>query len=119
LCPQKKKDLTAGRWLQEDVLRACLERFYSRAEGDREGIEVYSRSKEQHRMLLLHLLIVALVAEDFEMGSRVFEALRAALKLAPQEMATCYRYALRKCSSIRPPLKRTGAARFGQTWMKK
>lgn len=73
------------------MLRACLEQFYSRSEGDQEGVEVYSRSKEQHRALLLHALITALIAEDFEMGSRVFEALRSALKLAPQDMVTYYK----------------------------
>lgn len=77
--------------MQEDVLRGCLARFYSRAKGEEEGTEVYSRTKEQARMLLLHLLITALIAEDYSLGARQFEALRATLKLTPQDMVTHYR----------------------------
>ena len=45
----------------------------------------------QARMLLLHLLLAALVAEDFQLGAPQFEALRATLKLPPQDLVTCYR----------------------------
>ena len=76
---------------QEDVLRVCLDRFYSRAKGEEEGVEVFSRTKEQARMLLLHLLVTALIAEDYSLGGRQFEALRAALRLTPQDMVTHYR----------------------------
>ena len=73
------------------MLRACLDRFYSRAKGEEEGVEVFSRTKEQARMLLLHLLVTALIAEDYSLGGRQFEALRAALRLTPQDMVTHYR----------------------------
>lgn len=74
------------------MLRACLDRFYSRAKGE-EGVDEYSRTKEQGRMLLLHLLMTALIAEEFTLGARQFEALRATLKLTPKEMVTYYRRA--------------------------
>ena len=45
----------------------------------------------QARMLLLHLLLAALIAEDFLLGAPQFEALRAELKLPPQDLVTCYR----------------------------
>ncbi len=79
------------------MLRACLDHFYSRAPGHEEGAEVFSRSKEQHRLLLLHLLMAALFGEDYEMGGRCFEALRAAL----QDMVTCYRCDMSCQCSIR------------------
>ena len=82
------------------MLRGCLGRFYSRAKGEEEGIEEYSRTKEQARMLLLHLLITALIAEDYSLGARQFEALRAALKLTPQDMVTHYKCALCLSTSL-------------------
>ncbi|CAL8464180.1 g3715 [Coccomyxa elongata] len=85
------KAVSARTRIQEDVLRGCLDRFYSRAKGEEEGVEVYSRTKEQARMLLLHVLVTALIAEDYSLGARQFEALRAALKLTPQDMVTHYR----------------------------
>ena len=85
---------------QEDVLRECLNRFYSRAEGDEEGVTIYSRSKEQTQMLLLYLLMTALIAEDYQLGPRQFEALRSELKLAPQELVTCYRWVRPQSSMV-------------------
>ena len=80
--------------VQEDVLRGCLGRFYSRAKGEEEGTELYSRTKEQARMLLLHLLVVALIADEYSLGARQFEALRAALKLTPQDLVTHFKCAV-------------------------
>jgi hypothetical protein len=80
--------------VQEDVLRGCLGRFYSRAKGEEEGSELYSRTKEQARMLLLHLLVVALIADDYSLGARQFEALRAALKLTPQDLVAHFKCAV-------------------------
>ena len=45
-------------------------------------------------MLLLHLLLAALIAEDYELSAKQFEALRAALKASPQELVTCFKCAL-------------------------
>ena len=80
--------------VQEDVLRGCLGRFYSRAKGEEEGTELYSRTKKQARLLLLHLLVVALIADDYSLGTRHFEALRAALKLTPQDLVAHFKCAV-------------------------
>jgi hypothetical protein len=76
-----------------DVLQPLLEQYYSAEEGQEEGDRVYSRTKEQGSALLLTLLMTALIAEDYSMGGRQFEALRAALKLTPQELVNFYRQA--------------------------
>lgn len=72
------------------MLQTLLEQFYSAEENDR-GDRIYSRTKEQHRTLLLHLLMAALIAEDYNMGGRQFELLRATLKLTSQEVVGNYR----------------------------
>lgn len=56
-----------------------------------QGVSSCSVATYQARLLLLHLLLAALIAEDFQLGAPQFEALRAALKLPPQELVTCYR----------------------------
>lgn len=77
--------------MQVDVLQPLLEHYYSAEGGQEEGDMVYSRTKEQGRALLLTLLMTALIAEDYNMGGRHFETLRAALKLTPQELINFYR----------------------------
>ncbi len=51
------------------------------------------RSRAQAQALLLHVLIVALVAEGGELGAAQFERLRAALRAAPADLAGLYRCA--------------------------
>ncbi len=41
--------------------------------------------------MLLYLLMTALIAEDYNLGGRQFESLRATLKLTPQDLVTSYR----------------------------
>ncbi|KAK9834850.1 hypothetical protein WJX81_003693 [Elliptochloris bilobata] len=80
----------AKRRLPEKVLRPLLERFFSRHEAEAGGLQ-WSRSREQGRVLLLHVLIVALLADSGEMGAGQFDRVREALKIAPAELATMYR----------------------------
>ena len=75
------------------MLQPLLEQYYYAEEGQEEGDRVYSRTKEQGSALLLTLLMTALIAEDYSMGGRQFEALRAALKLTPQDLVNLYRQA--------------------------
>ena len=72
------------------MLQPLLEQYYG-AEESLEGHMVYSRTKEQHRSMLLCLLMTALIAEDYDLGARQFEALRAALKLTSRDLSNCYR----------------------------
>ena len=72
------------------VLQPLLEQYYGRDESQ-EGHTVYSRTKEQQRALLLCLLMTALIAEDYDLGGRQFEALRAALKMMSGELRNYYR----------------------------
>ena len=50
-------------------------------------------SNAQGRLLLLHVLIVAVLAEGGEMGAAQFDRLREALKTAPADLAAMYRRA--------------------------
>jgi len=59
-----------------------------------EHFPLLCRTKEQHRSMLLYLLMTALIAEDYNLGGRQFESLRATLKLTPQDLVTSYRWAL-------------------------
>ena len=54
------------------MLQPLLEQYYG-AEESFEGHTVYSRTKEQHRSILLCLLMTALIAEDYDLGGRQFE----------------------------------------------
>ena len=56
-----------------------------------EHFPLLCRTKEQHRSMLLYLLMTALIAEDYNLGKRQFESLRATLKLTPQDLVTSYR----------------------------
>ena len=67
--------------------------------------------RRQARMLLLHLLLAALIAEDFQLGAPQFEALRAALKLPPQDLVTCYRCPASVHSCPQTLNRRTGSPR--------
>ena len=75
---------------QADVLQPLLEQFYN-LEETVEGSRVYSRTDEQRRAMLLYLLMTALIAEDYNLGGRQFEALRATLKLTTDEFVKYYR----------------------------
>ena len=81
---------TAFCMSQADVLQPLLEQFYN-LEETADGNRVYSRTDEQRRSLLLYLLMAALIAEDYDLGARQFEALRAALKLTAEEFVKYYR----------------------------
>lgn len=48
----------------------------------------------QGRLLLLHVLIMAVLAEGGEMGAGQFDHLREALKTAPADLAAMYRRVL-------------------------
>lgn len=77
---------------QASVLQPLLEQYYG-AEESLEGHTVYSRTMEQERTMLLCLLMTALIAEDYDLGARQFEALRAALKLTSDGLRNYYRQA--------------------------
>ena len=77
---------------QASVLQPLLEQYYG-AEESLEGHIVYSRTMEQERSMLLCLLMTALIAEDYDLGARQFEALRAALKLTSDGLRNYYRQA--------------------------
>jgi len=47
--------------------------------------------RAQGQALLLHVLIVAVVAEGGELGAAQFDRLREALRTAPSELASMYR----------------------------
>ena len=68
------------------MLQPLLEKYYSAEEGQEEGDMVYSRTHKQDGKLLLMLLMTALIAEDYNMGGRQFEMLRAALELTPEKL---------------------------------
>lgn len=74
---------------------ACLQQGIVLASGDEsvklEQVSLQCRTKEQHRSMLLYLLMTALIAEDYNLGGRQFELLRATIKLTPQELVTSYR----------------------------
>ena len=72
------------------VLQPLLEQYYGARES-LEGHTVYARTNEQHRSMLLCLLMTALIAEDYDLGARQFEALRAGLKLASGNMCDYYK----------------------------
>ena len=72
------------------MLQPLLEQYYG-AEESLEGHTVYSRTNEQHRATLLCLLMIALIAEDYDLGARQFEALRASLKLASSKLCDFYK----------------------------
>ena len=72
------------------MLQPLLEQYYG-AEESPEGHTVYSRTKEQQRAMLLCLLMTALIAEDYDLGARQFEALWAALKMPSDELRNYYR----------------------------
>ena len=76
--------------MQASVLQPLLEQYYGIDERP-EGHTVYSRTREQQRALLLCLLMTALIAEDYDLGARQFEALRAALKLTSGDLRNQYR----------------------------
>ena len=78
--------------MQADVLQPLLETFYNLVE--EEGRQKYSRTKEQQRFMLLHLLTIALIAEEYNMGGRQFEALRVYLKIEAKELVKYYRQGL-------------------------
>ena len=81
------------------MLQPLLEQYYG-AEESLEGHTVYSRTKEHHRSLLLCLLMTALIAEDYDLGMRQFEALRAALKLTSRDLCSYYRR--ESCLGVQP-----------------
>ena len=72
------------------MLQPLLDTFYHMEETEG-GNRVYSRTGELQSMLLLHLLMTALIAEDYNMGGRQFEALQATLKATPDEIVKYYR----------------------------
>ncbi len=72
------------------MLQPLLDMFYYMEENEG-GNRVYSRAGEQQSLLLLHLLMTALIAEDYNMGGRQFEALQATLKLPSDEIVKYYR----------------------------
>lgn len=72
------------------MLQPLLEQYYG-AEESLEGHTVYKRTNEQQRSILLCLLMTALIAEDYDLSARQFEALRASLKLAPGDMCEYYK----------------------------
>ena len=74
------------------MLQPLLEQYYG-AEESEEGHMVYKRTQEQERAMLLCLLMTALIAEDYDLGARQFEALRAALKLTSGDLRNYYRQA--------------------------
>lgn len=78
--------------LQADVLQPLLDKF-CHMEETAEGNRVYSRTKPQETLLLCHLLMTALIAEDYDLGGRQFEALRDTLHLTPGKVIECYRQA--------------------------
>ena len=72
------------------MLQPLLEQYYGKEES-LEGHTVYSRTQEQERSMLLCLLMTALIAEDYDLGARQFESLRAALKLTSSDLRSFYR----------------------------
>ncbi len=76
--------------MQADLLQSLLDKFYHMEETE-EGRRAYSRTGEQQTSLLLHLLMTALIAEDYNMGGRQFEALQATLKLPSDDIVKYYR----------------------------
>ncbi|CAL5226977.1 g9863 [Coccomyxa viridis] len=76
--------------IQADLLQSLLDKFYHMEETE-EGRRAYSRTGEQQTSLLLHLLMTALIAEDYNMGGRQFEALQATLKLPSDDIVKYYR----------------------------
>ena len=74
------------------MLQPLLDKFCTMEE-TAEGNRVYSRTKPQQTLLRCHLLMTALIAEDYDLGGRQFEALRNTLHLTPGEVVQHYRQA--------------------------
>jgi len=75
---------------QVDVLQSFLDDFYDLSEQD--GFSTYSRPEQKKTLLLLHILIVGLILEGYQMGPRQCDKLRQGLKAHPSLFSSLYRY---------------------------
>ena len=76
--------------LQVDVLECFLDAFYDAT--DKEGSLLFSKSDQKKTLLLMHILMVGLILQDYNMGPRLCEHLRQAVKLTVGQFTSMYRY---------------------------
>ena len=73
-----------------DVLQSFLDDFYDSTEQG--GFTSYSRSDQRKTLLLMHILVVGLALEGYNMGPRQCDLLRQGLKAHPMLFTSLYRH---------------------------
>ena len=72
-----------------DVLQSFLDDFYDTTEQG--GFTSYSRPDQKKTLLLMHILVVGLALEGYNMGPRQCDLLRQGLKAHPTLFTSLYR----------------------------
>ena len=54
---------------------------------------MYSKSEQKKTLLLMHILIIGLILQQYQMGARACDLLRQTVKISPVQFSSLYRYA--------------------------